>query len=224
MKQMQDSAKAAADASARAAKRTKLNGEVLLLQSKIKDSKKSFGLLVYDEMVAANRPEVERLFMEARTKIESMEAEVAGKQRMINELKESSTPRGGPLPPPGAPPGQFAPSGPPPNGPPPSGPPPSGPPPSGPPPAGPPPGPPPQGAPGPPPGWKVTTTVRSAGNLTHAIVPGTGSHISRIESRVLRMKARSITTMKTPVRHRGAFLLAEINEVGRSDPRVTVGA
>ena len=61
----------AGDSTARTAKATKLKGEIMMLQKNIAAAKKDFGAVVYDQMVAANRPEVERLFGEARTKIEA---------------------------------------------------------------------------------------------------------------------------------------------------------
>ena len=105
------SAKAAADAAQRTAKATKIKGEVVLIQQKVTSAKKEFGMLVYEQMVAANRPEVERLFNETRTKIEAMEAQIIAKKEQIELLKVPTTPRGAagapggpPMPPPGAPP------------------------------------------------------------------------------------------------------------------------
>ena len=50
---------AAGDATARAAKQTKLKGEIMLLNQKMEKAKKEFGPLVYDAMVQSiNGPEV----------------------------------------------------------------------------------------------------------------------------------------------------------------------
>lgn len=120
----------AGDATARQAKATKLKGEIMLLEREITALKKDFGLLVYDQMVAANRPEVERLFSETKAKIEEKEAKIAQKRQHVDELKVPTTPRdsGG-----GGDPSAWAP---------------------------PPPGPPPPGGgPGLPPGWKRTQTA-----------------------------------------------------------------
>ena len=128
---------AAGDATARATKRTKLNADIMMLQNKVKDTKKNFGLTVYDEMVAANRPEVERMFMETRTKIEALEADIAAKRQQVEALKEPGTPRrlssASGDPPPAGPPPTHA--------------------------AQPPAGPPPETPAGPPPGWAVTKTA-----------------------------------------------------------------
>ena len=136
---VKDKTLAAGDATARATKRTKLNADILMLTSKVKDAKKAFGLAVYDEMVAANRPEVEKLFMDTRSRIEAMEADIAAKRQQVENLKEPGTPRSGRFSS-----GDNVPEGPPPTQ---AAQPPAGSPPSGPPPAG------------PPPGWAATKTA-----------------------------------------------------------------
>ncbi|KAL1519949.1 hypothetical protein AB1Y20_023436 [Prymnesium parvum] len=171
---MAASARAAGDATERAAKRTKLLGEIELLHSRISTTKKEFGKAVYDAMAAGDQPMVSQLFREAKAKVDEMEASVAAKRDKIAQLKLPSDKREPGAPPYGAPPGYGAPpAGPPPPGLPPAGPPPAGPPPGyGAPPAYgappvayamptqpapvPPPGPPP-GEPPLPPGWKKTS-------------------------------------------------------------------
>jgi polyhydroxyalkanoate synthesis regulator phasin len=125
MTSMLDKAKAgmiaAGSATARASKRTKLKTDVMMLQGKITTAKKEFGAMVYDQMVAANRPEVERLFNETRTKITALEAQVEAKRQQIQALREPSDAsnatdisEGGPPPPAAPPPGAPPPAGPPP--------------------------------------------------------------------------------------------------------------
>jgi len=100
----------AGDATARTAKATKLKGEITLLQRNVTTMKKEFGVVVYDQMVAANRPEVERLFVETKAKIEELETQIAAKRQAVADLKLPSTPRdsgadpSGLPPPPGPPP------------------------------------------------------------------------------------------------------------------------
>lgn len=111
---------AAGDASKRAALRGKITTELTLLKQKISSAKKDFGVKVYDAMAQANKAEVERLFTEARAKIEALEAEMAAKHEKYLSLKEPGTPRQSSVgaPPPGMP------AAPPPGAPPPAGPPP----------------------------------------------------------------------------------------------------
>jgi len=84
------SAKAGADATQRAAKSTKLKGEVMLLEQKIGTAKKDFGKEVYDAMVAGDRALTETLFNTTRQKIEAMQQEITLKRGEIEGLKSSS--------------------------------------------------------------------------------------------------------------------------------------
>ena len=100
---------AAGDATARGAKRTKLNAEILVLQGKIKDTKKTFGLEIYDKMLANDQAEVERVFTETRSKIEAFEADISSKRQQVVDLQEpgslrSSVAESVAVPPPGPPP------------------------------------------------------------------------------------------------------------------------
>ena len=112
----------AGDATARGAKRAKLHAEIVVLQSKVKDAKKDFGVKVYDSMYAANQAEVDRLFMELRTKVDALEGEIDAKRQMVANLKEPGShlqqeetqPNPFGAPPQGAtPPGAPQPAGPP---------------------------------------------------------------------------------------------------------------
>jgi len=117
------SAKAGADATARAAKGTKLKGEVLLLEQKVSAAKKDFGKEVYDAMVACDRQLTERLFNATRAKIEAMQQDISSKKADIEALKipssdrRQSTPQDAPPvwapPPPGPPPPMGTPALPP---------------------------------------------------------------------------------------------------------------
>mmetsp|Transcript_6575 Transcript_6575/g.17373 ORF Transcript_6575/g.17373 Transcript_6575/m.17373 type:complete len:183 (-) Transcript_6575:290-838(-) len=117
---MKASAKAAGDATERAAKRTKLLGEIELLASKITTAKKDFGKAVYDAMCAQDQAGVTALFNDVKQKIDEMEAKIAEKKARIEELKLPADKRGSTegdasmhppygAPPPGAPPGYGAP-------------------------------------------------------------------------------------------------------------------
>eukprot|EP00310_Coccolithus_braarudii_P021237 CAMPEP_0183354788 /NCGR_PEP_ID=MMETSP0164_2-20130417/38142_1 /TAXON_ID=221442 /ORGANISM="Coccolithus pelagicus ssp braarudi, Strain PLY182g" /LENGTH=153 /DNA_ID=CAMNT_0025527735 /DNA_START=63 /DNA_END=524 /DNA_ORIENTATION=- len=125
------SAKAGADATARAAKTTKMKGEVLLLEQKITSAKKDFGKAVYDAMFASDRALTEELFNATRLKIDGMKQEIAAKHAEMELLKSSSAQKTG-----GAQAAQTA-WAPPPPGPPP---------------------PPPMGLPALPPGWQKAAT------------------------------------------------------------------
>jgi len=116
MKAFKQGMMSAGDATARGAKRAKLNAEIMSLQNKVGSVKKDFGTYVYAAMAASNQAEVDRLFGETRAKVDALEAEIAGKRAQVADLKEPrsssagmESPRGGP-PPPGMPP----PAGPPP--------------------------------------------------------------------------------------------------------------
>jgi len=108
----------AGDAAARNAKATKLKGEIVMLQRNVTSVKKEFGVLVFDQMVQANRPEVERLFGETRAKIDALEQQIAAKRQAVDDLKipggpDSSRGSSGDdaiahPPPPGAPPSPGA--------------------------------------------------------------------------------------------------------------------
>jgi hypothetical protein len=95
----------AGDQTARKAKQAKLNGDIMLLQRKVKATKEDFGVHVFDAMVAADRPMVEGLFGEARTKIEELESAIANKRAQIDGLKGGSVSGGvaPPMPPPADP-------------------------------------------------------------------------------------------------------------------------
>ena len=145
----------AADATERAAKSTKLKGEIMLIEKNIRNTKEKFGVEVYTAMVSADRATTEHLFNETRRKVEGYEADIAAKRERIQSLKHAGgghghggeaqygQPPGGGY---GAPPPQQAtnPAGAPGSW--------------GAPPVGPPPGGPPGGAPGLPPGWKQAST------------------------------------------------------------------
>ena len=163
---MKASAKQAGDYTERAAKRTKLSGEIYQLQGRITTAKKDFGVQVYQAMLEQNQGQVAQLFNDTRAKVDEMSASIQHKREKITALKLPADKRdstGGDAAygydvPYGAPPGQ---PGGPPAGPPPGGPPGYGmPPPGGAPPGYgvPPPGPPPPGPPPLPAGWKKATT------------------------------------------------------------------
>lgn len=100
---------AAGDATARGAKRAKINAEILVLQGKVKDTKKQFGLEVYDKMLADDKAGVERAFMETRSKIEAFEADISSKRQQVLDLQEPGIARNSAaesmaVPPPGPPP------------------------------------------------------------------------------------------------------------------------
>ena len=81
----------ASDATARGAKQAKLKAEILLLQNKIKSAKTEFGLPIYDAMAEnINGPEVDRIFNEARLKIEALQAEIDTKRELIEVLNQPS--------------------------------------------------------------------------------------------------------------------------------------
>lgn len=83
-------ASAAADATARTAKATKLKGDIMMAQNKIAGIKKELGVPIYDALLANNEIEVQRLFNEAKEKIDALEAGVAEKKATVETLK---TPR-----------------------------------------------------------------------------------------------------------------------------------
>jgi len=130
---------AAGDKTARTARQTKLKGEIMMHQQKVTSIKKEFGVAVFDAMAGANRPEVERLFNETRSRVEALENDIATKRATIEHLKSPSTPREGI--PSGVPvaPGAFPP----------------------------PPGPPPSGDSGLPPGWQKTATAEGREYFYH---------------------------------------------------------
>ena len=101
---MGDAAKATSDA----AKTTKLKGEIVLIENKIKSHKQKFGVEVYAAMISSDREATERLFNEIKLFVEHQEAEIQTKRMQIMSIKD-----GGAAPPPGGPP-----PGPPPGGPP----------------------------------------------------------------------------------------------------------
>jgi hypothetical protein len=87
-------ASSASESAARTAKKTKLQGEIMLLQQRITTAKKEFGPLVFDAMVASiNGPEVDRIFNETRQKVEALQADIDAKRLQVDELGHS-TPRG----------------------------------------------------------------------------------------------------------------------------------
>ena len=99
----------AADATARTAKATKIKGEIMMNERSIKSIKTDLGPPIYEALLANNEEEVQRLFMEAKQKVEALEAGIASKRATVEQLK---TPRGSSdadlssahPPPPGAPP------------------------------------------------------------------------------------------------------------------------
>ena len=93
---MGDAAKATSDA----AKTTKLKGEIVLIENKIKSHKQKFGVEVYAAMISSDREATERLFNEIKLFVEHQEAEIQTKRMQIMSIKD-----GGAAPPPGLPPG-----------------------------------------------------------------------------------------------------------------------
>jgi hypothetical protein len=87
-----DKAAQAADQAARSAKKTKLSGEIMVLQSKVAAAKKAFGLAVYDVMVAGDQAEVDRVFGTARFNIQMLEQLIEDKRGLI-ALLNIPTPR-----------------------------------------------------------------------------------------------------------------------------------
>ena len=68
---------AASDVTARQAQKTKLKGEIMVLQGRITTAKKDFGPAVYAAMVdSINGPEVDRLFNATRQKVEALQADI----------------------------------------------------------------------------------------------------------------------------------------------------
>jgi len=103
---MGDAAKATSDA----AKTTKLKGEIVLIENKIKSHKQKFGVEVYAAMISSDREATERLFNEIKLFVEHQEAEIQTKRMQIMSIKDGGAggpPPGGPPPgpPPGGPPG-----------------------------------------------------------------------------------------------------------------------
>ena len=72
---------AAADATARATKSTKLKADCALLERKIKGIKNDVGTDLYEAMAADDQARVQSLFTTARNKISSIESEVRGTAR-----------------------------------------------------------------------------------------------------------------------------------------------
>ena len=128
----------AAEATARSAKRTKLNGEIMLLQQKISKAKHDFGPHVYEAMLASiDGPEVGRLFNETKAKVDGLNAEIEAKRAQIEALKEAGAHHDSSAVPPPSSGGAAPPAAPPPAAPAPPGP----------------------ATTGPPPGWKATKTA-----------------------------------------------------------------
>jgi len=119
MASISKSAHKAADATERAAKQTKLKGDIMMLEKKMRTTKEEFGKAVYSAMVASDRATTEHLFNECRRKIEGFEADIAVKRQKIESLK---TPAGQPSPNPHGEAGSWGapPAGPPPGAPPPA--------------------------------------------------------------------------------------------------------
>ena len=76
---MGDAAKATSDA----AKTTKLKGEIVLIENKIKSHKQKFGVEVYAAMISSDREATERLFNEIKLFVEHQEAEINNKRMEI---------------------------------------------------------------------------------------------------------------------------------------------
>ena len=76
---MGDAAKATSDA----AKTTKLKGEIVLIENKIKSHKQKFGVEVYAAMISSDREATERLFNEIKLFVEHQEAEIQTKRMQI---------------------------------------------------------------------------------------------------------------------------------------------
>ena len=119
MASISKSAHKAADATERAAKQTKLKGDIMMLEKKMRTTKEEFGKAVYSAMIASDRATTEHLFNECRRKIEGFEADIAVKRQKIESLK---TPAGQPSPNPHGEAGTWGapPAGPPPGAPPPA--------------------------------------------------------------------------------------------------------
>ena len=88
---------AAADATARATKSTKLKADCALLERKIKGIKNDVGTDLYEAMAADDQARVQSLFTTARNKISSIESEVRGTARACSAptralLPSSTTP------------------------------------------------------------------------------------------------------------------------------------
>lgn len=103
-----------ADATARAAKRSKLIAEIQLLEGKVSTAKKDFGKAVYSAMEARDEAEVARIFGETKARVDSLNQDIADKRTKVESLrtpaeKASAVPEGVPVatmpgPPPGPPP------------------------------------------------------------------------------------------------------------------------
>ena len=81
---MGDAAKATSDA----AKTTKLKGEIVLIENKIKSHKQKFGVEVYAAMISSDREATERLFNEIKLFVEHQEAEIQTKRMQIMSIKD----------------------------------------------------------------------------------------------------------------------------------------
>lgn len=88
---MKSAAVSGADATSRAAKTAKYNGDIELLSMKMKTTKQSFGIAVYQAMVESNQAKVQELFTETQRVVSEIEAAIAEKRRKISELKSSSS-------------------------------------------------------------------------------------------------------------------------------------
>lgn len=87
---MKSAAVSGADATSRAAKTAKYNGDIELLSMKMKSVKQNFGIAVYQAMTESNQAQVQELFADTQRVVHEIEATVAEKRRKISELKSSS--------------------------------------------------------------------------------------------------------------------------------------
>eukprot|EP00948_MAST-09A_sp_MAST-9A-sp1_P003844 g3844.t1 len=89
--QMADGAKKAADSTQRAANRTKIKADILLLQNKMKKEKQKFGIKVYDSLVRGHESEWKPILAETKVLIDGIAMNIENKKIELAELADGNS-------------------------------------------------------------------------------------------------------------------------------------
>eukprot|EP00294_Goniomonas_avonlea_P004934 CAMPEP_0114559818 /NCGR_PEP_ID=MMETSP0114-20121206/11123_1 /TAXON_ID=31324 /ORGANISM="Goniomonas sp, Strain m" /LENGTH=90 /DNA_ID=CAMNT_0001745311 /DNA_START=93 /DNA_END=365 /DNA_ORIENTATION=+ len=84
---MKSGAKSAASSTERAAKKTKLQAEIKLLEDNIKDLKKGFGLCAFDHMDTGDQGALQEAFQQFKEQIDAKKEKIADKRTKISALE-----------------------------------------------------------------------------------------------------------------------------------------